>query len=1240
MPIHERTWEDTVLPAIPRAPYRDPYARRPTTRLEDMGRAIRSTWMYQLGSGIVGKVYDYAADIDDGDYDWKEFSERYAGRYPEKIFQNASSAHSAQRAMVAYDQEQQDRMAQSAHPVTNFFLNGLSLGLEMGALSAIGSPIPFVGGLTNRLAMGAARPFANSILKGVVQSSTALALNTAEVDLARILSSEFDSLGESAGDIPAHMALAGLVGGAVGGASAAWRGWKAGLFRGSDPVRRVELAASLEEKLDPEPPKPGEVPTVEHVVGLIPKENLESAPLQNFIHRIGVSHVVRASTAPCPVTRWVAMNLADSRGLRSDGEKLIQAVEIPIRTARARTLNGVSRALEETFAKQREDRRPELNKISREEFHKSITDCLIGGGESPNPYVKEASGRLRGILNEFTGLYKEADLANRRRDLTAQAELEEKVLSDELANLEKVGERYAEEGITARAKAATDAEMRRIERLGALRDWDRIVQSSFDESIRENVAFHDAVDNSFAFFVEGRVRTEDALEKLGELTWKDVKLDVEMRLREKGLLGTSGERKSFDRIASTYGKIYRQMAADEERVDDRSGAEWKRIEKELNRLEGAGERVLSALDREFSKEANRWIRTHQNLRERFTGRERSRSQKYGERLERLRMKLAEKRHTLERLRRGDLTDGEWGILPNYVPRIWDVQAIATRTPEFVKRIQDWLVRVDALPEKSPGPTGPDAYSIALNTKNKILGNSYQRTELNLTYKIQRRGMELERELDIPTVEVLDFVVRDPLVIFDRLSKTIIPDHAIKMRLGTLSTEPFEKEITKWYDGQVLEGKMEPKVAQGHIRKDVDALRGLMARIRNMSALSGEALWRNPTLKAGLGVSRSVTSAIMLGALPATALQDFISIGLTSGFGRFFVSAAPRFIRFLASKSFRSASKKDLHAFGVFVDCMVNKNAGRTSGDSLDPTLMSRMERFGERMRAFSYRYSGAEAVLEAIHDVAVPTAVLDLWNISKKIRRGKGLSVHDRHLLNFARLDEGKLLKIAEQIEAFGSEDAGMVQFNLDDWTDGEARENIIYATNNLLDMYILNPGHETPVFGPLGNLFWQFKRFAFAAYDRCLLPTLQRLADWEFSLIAQILASILLGSLRDVLDRAVEGREMPEPMELLIAGIAKSDLLPFVGDFIKNLNDGFSSQEALPTALGRGLKEFFIPPSVSQWQTFALGANGIAKLMGEGTPISRRDARAIKQSILFNNHYLFRRALHNWQESLSEPRN
>ena len=143
---------------------------------------------------------------------------------------------------------------------------------------------PFIGGLSHRLAIGAGRPFANSILQGAVEGGTAAMLAIGEVELARVLASEYERLGENAGNISQSMALGFLLGGSFEAARGGLRSRRAGspvevspvVDPGVRPVEEsLENLTDLAKDLEPPPPGAKEIPTVEHVVGKIPK-NLEN----------------------------------------------------------------------------------------------------------------------------------------------------------------------------------------------------------------------------------------------------------------------------------------------------------------------------------------------------------------------------------------------------------------------------------------------------------------------------------------------------------------------------------------------------------------------------------------------------------------------------------------------------------------------------------------------------------------------------------------------------------------------------------------------------------------------------------------------------------------------------------------------------------------------------------------------------------------------------------------------------
>jgi hypothetical protein len=1004
---------------------------------EDLGRAWRGTAVRRVGKRVVNFVAE-SATYDAGYNVFKDES-LPVENYPSDIFAGVHSRPAAIRRMNDYDQRQRDLTAQSRRPVMNFILHLGGFALDGAALSSI----PTIGGLGHRLGVTLARDVENSILSGMVRCSTAAALDTAEVELARTLADDYETLGTNADSIAVNVALAGLMGGAIGGLGGRLKKFS----------RDVENATSLEGN-GPRFPA-GEIPTAADVIGDF-GEGDKSVVAQEFLRKVALSDVVKASTSPCPVTRNFAMAVADSRSLRVGEAATIQAAEILIRTDSNRVINRVGKVIKDSLKKCRQDKRPEFSKINEGDFYTEISDALANGDVSSNPYAEECARALRPEIDKMWELWKEADLGGRRQH-----------------QVERHGDRVA--------------------------------------------------------------ALEKELEKLGKAPPKGANMA------------------GYDR--------------------------WK--------------------------------------------------EKIARRREKLRLAQAE----LERVTRGELADGEWGRVsndPSYITRVWDIRAISERTLDFVDRIAKWLMTKEKISLE-------DAEAAAYHVKDTILGNSYERTQ-PIIHLPKVRGLERARTLDIPSSEVRDFLVRDPHSQFRRMANTIYPDYHLKMRLGTLGTEDAEKAMGEWYNGEIKAGRMASGDAQKNLQRDVRATRALLARLRHLSALSGDALWQSRHIPNLSSTIRSVASAIMLGALPSTALYDIATINMTTGFKRTLGTVIPNLVKFFGSKKFREGMHDDLRSLGLFVDCTFAESTGRMADAYLDPTLSSRLARGARGLSNFSHKWTGAEAVLGAVHHVAAHSLCLHIGDLAEKIKLGRVLTKDELHFSNIARLTPERLNAIGQQIEKFGTNEDGLKLWNLEDWTDLGAKKDAIYAVNQMLDLCVLNPGFETPQFGPMGEVFFQFKKFMFAAVDRCLFPAAQKLADENYALIARTMAMVGLGGFRDLLNRAIDGRPMPTAEQFIIQGIATSDVLPFIGDTFKNMHDAFYSDGILNT-VSDDLNSFFVPPSVHMLSQGARAANGVTKLLtGDGRP-TRREARAIKQSILFNNHYVLRHWFYQWQNALSEPR-
>jgi hypothetical protein len=606
-------------------------------------------------------------------------------------------------------------------------------------------------------------------------------------------------------------------------------------------------------------------------------------------------------------------------------------------------------------------------------------------------------------------------------------------------------------------------------------------------------------------------------------------------------------------------------------------------------------------------------------------------------------RLAEAKADLERVQRGDLTDAEWGRQTQdrtYRPRIYKIQEIAARKVEFANRIADWLIRAEREVSRK------DAFQAGLDVANQILGNSYTRMPHGV--KISKvRGMERARTLDIPSLEIVDFLENNPLAIFERLTNTIYPDFYLKNALGELSLDKVHKAITSWYDGEMVAGRMKPVDAQKALRRDEDALNGLMAAVRGTSNLTGEAMMRNRNVTNILGATRSINSTLMLGGLPTTALFDLSTISMTFGVERAFGTALPTFLN-LFEKTFRTAIREDMAQLGVEVECLLQQHHGRY-GVEFDPNLYGLSESVTGWLRdktgklaQFTYKWNGSLHALGYARATAYYTAEITLRDLAEKARLGGVMSSAEKNLINTGRLTPERLAHVGEQIAKFSEKRAGATVFNLEKWDNIHAKNDFITACINWTDRAILEPHFEQHAFmrnSPLWQMVFQFKNFLFTAVDRCLLPNVRRLESGELHLLGAILASVALGGFRDLLNRAVDGSDMPTPRQFIVQGIAYSDMFPFAGDLFKEINHSFGTRDVLEH-VEDGIGRFFLePPTFSTAKNFLRGANGITDLLRSGK-MTKREANALMQCIPMNNNYIVRRHLRKLLQTFTEDEN
>jgi hypothetical protein len=954
---------------------------------------------------------------------------------------------------------------------------------------------------------------------------------------------------------------------------------------------------------------PGQIPTPEQVVGRYSAQLGQTVVGENFLRKVYCSSVLRGQTSHSSIIRGICMDLADGHSLRRvlSGEP-IRSVDVGIRIHKNRLNTAVTKTLRETFKRMGKDNNPEFSKLSADEFRLQVTRALREGDVSPNPYAQEAAKGLREVMTELRDLYKSGDLGGHQAqwaETYAEDVAEREAI---LRRLEAKAPEYDATQVDQYVKDAVKEQMRREERAGVVRRGETVTNDrkrntkGFQE-IKEQLRKGKKLSN------EQMATFEEAPE---QIVWEESelkKMDREDRERVNAL------RRQIRVNAGQLRRITKNQEITEKNVD-------KIMAKlnEHNRLESK----QRAMRRAFHGKNIRKAR----LRE---------IEKYDGEVRGARERLEEARRSLERVRKGELTDEEWGFDKtdkSYLPRVWNIREIKERLLEFVKRLQGVLLREN--PMMQPEEAKKAAYDIAYT----ITGGSHLRTETKLKYQVKVRGMERNRILNVQSSEFEDFLVNDPEALLRRLTETIVPDHHIKMRLGSTDLGEYTPKIRAEYNAMVEAGKMTSAEAAEDMRRGMAAISETLGKVRGTSFRSGDAMWLGRKSRDMLGFMRGVTSSLVLGRLFLTSLYDLGTCILTLNFREALGGVLPRFIKNIFRGGISAAEREELALLGIALDAQFSECHGRMGSQYMDPTWTGRLERAGGKLREFTYRWSGAKHFLETIHLTAAEGCVIRLRTLAKKVRAGEVLSKNESLFLNKCRLSVANLGEIAEQMAKFSTDDGKVFDLNLPSWESANAKENMHYAVNMAPDYCSMYPGTEVPAAfesSPLLTTIFQFKKFLYASYAKTMIPSTQALAMGDLEVIPQLLCTVAMGGLRTCIIRAAEGKPMPTAEKFLVDGVAASDALPVIGDLFRDLVDGFDHGDWIG-GLWDGVTSFFRPLFIQFPANVLRGANGVSHALFHPEGMTKGELQAITKCIPANNFIYVSGLMKAWVESLDRP--
>jgi len=375
-----------------------------------------------------------------------------------------------------------------------------------------------------------------------------------------------------------------------------------------------------------------------------------------------------------------------------------------------------------------------------------------------------------------------------------------------------------------------------------------------------------------------------------------------------------------------------------------------------------------------------------------------------------------------------------------------------------------------------------------------------------------RGPLAARNFAIPDAMIRDWLEQDVEQVVAMHLRTMVPDVLLTERFGdTRMTEAFRKindeyaAMAEGARGNEKKLKQIEKQRQADIR-DIAAVRdrirgvyGWAPELRNMARIANGAKAVNNLTSMGM------TAVSSLPDLAGTVFRYGITSTLRDGWVPFFrnmVGGNEAFAKF----------KTQMRAIGIGTETAINARQ-HAIDDVLDVYKPhSRVER---TLQAVSDKFFIANLQApetDAFKTIAAHVAVSEILRATKAASAGTATK---RMIANLAEsgIDRQMAERIAAQFEKGGEITDGVHLPNTADWTDRAAADALNGAVGREVDIAVVTPGQEKPLWmsHPVLSLFGQFKSFTASSTERILVANLMRR---DTAVLQGMVVSLALGML------------------------------------------------------------------------------------------------------------------------------
>lgn len=414
-----------------------------------------------------------------------------------------------------------------------------------------------------------------------------------------------------------------------------------------------------------------------------------------------------------------------------------------------------------------------------------------------------------------------------------------------------------------------------------------------------------------------------------------------------------------------------------------------------------------------------------------------------------------------------------------------------------------------------------------------------------------RGPLAYRNFMIPDELVKDYLDRDARQVTQHFMHSVVPDVLMTERFGDVNMKDAFDNLRQEHEKLALAAPDEASRVKLKAQYDeaVTDLAGVRDRIKGVYAFSSDAMMQ----KTGRIISniKKYNTTTNLGGSALSSLPDMAGTILLHGFPSTIKNGWTPYIKMLSGNGAEwEAAKEQFHALGLACETQLATRFHEMQDIASAYRPTGKFSRVIDSAAETFHVASGLTLWTDVNKTVAGMTAQAEALKAIKAVVEGNATQ---RQITRLAtnNVDQEMAHRIWQNFNApGGGKVVGTSHFPITEaWTDGAARDTYNGLIARDMDISVVTPGQEKPLWlsKPITSLIGEYKSFVAGSTERLLMTSLQQA---DFNTLQGIIASVGLGMMAAKAYSMVTGFPEPTtPQGWLKEGIHRSGIDGWFGE-------------------------------------------------------------------------------------------